>query len=408
LTDTAPAVGTAPPQAQTVAGALRDFWNGLRAGDVGSLPVFFGLLVIVVFFQAKNDNFLTAGNLVNLMVQMAGVATIAMGIVFVLLLGEIDLSVGFVSGVAGVAVAKLVLPDGNEVAGLIAIGAALLIGLAIGLLQGGIVAKIGVPSFVVTLAGLLGWQGVVLLTIGEGGTVVIQDQLILDIANRFLSDGVGWMVAAVTSALYALTKLTRVYRRRRAGLPSGPVVLLAVRIAAFTAAMFFVVAVSNRDRGFPLVGVIVGALLVFWTYVARRTKFGRHVYAVGGNAEAARRAGINVDRIRIACFMICSMMAAFGGVILASRLFSVDTNAGGGTLLLDAIASAVIGGTSLFGGRGDVKSAILGALVLSSVANGMGLLGYKAGTVFLVTGLILLAAVTVDSLSRRRLAATGR
>jgi D-xylose transport system permease protein len=238
--------------------------------------------------------------------------------------------------------------------------------------------------------------------------VVIQDQLILDIANRFLSDGVGWMVAAVTSALYALTKLTRVYRRRRAGLPSGPLVLLAVRIAAFTAAMFFIVAVSNRDRGFPLVGVIVGALLVFWTYVARRTKFGRHVYAVGGNAEAARRAGINVDRIRIGCFMICSMMAAFGGVILASRLFSVDTNAGGGTLLLDAIASAVIGGTSLFGGRGDVKSAILGALVLSSVANGMGLLGYKAGTVFLVTGLILLAAVTVDSLSRRRLAATGR
>ena len=396
------------PERPSLRAALRESWNGVRAGDVGSLPVVLGLLVIVLFFQAKNDNFLSAGNLVNLMVQMAGVTTIAMGVVFVLLLGEIDLSVGFVSGVAGVAVAKLVLPDGNELPGLAAIAVALVIGLAIGLLQGGIIAKIGVPSFVVTLAGLLAWQGVVLLVIGEGGTVVIQDTLILDLANKFLSESAGWILAALASLAYAAAKLAALLGRRRLGLPRGPLLFSALRIGAFAAAMFAVVAIANSDRGFPLVGVIVGALLVVWTYVATRTAFGRHVYAVGGNAEAARRAGINVARVHIAGFMISGLMAAFGGVILASRLYSVDTNAGGGTLLLDVIAAAVIGGTSLFGGRGEVKSALLGALVISSVANGMGLLGYKAGTVFLVTGVILLAAVTVDSLSRRRLAAVGR
>jgi len=393
---------------QSVGQAARDFWSGLRAGDLGSLPIIFGLLVIVVIFSSKNENFLTAGNFVNLMVQMAGVTTIAIGVVFVLLLGEIDLSVGFVSGVAGVTAAKLVLPDANQTSAFVAIAAALLVGAAIGLLQGTIVAKIGVPSFVVTLAGLLAWQGVVLLVIGEGGTVVIQDQRILDIANRFLSDRTGWILAAVAIALYALTKLLGILGRRRAGLPSGSLAVVAAKLAAFAAAIVVVVAVCNRDRGFPLVGVIVAGLLVFWTYVAKRTAFGRHVYAVGGNAEAARRSGINVDRVRIAVFMLCSTMAAFGGIILASRLFSVDTNAGGGTLLLDAIAAAVIGGTSLFGGRGEVKSALLGALVIVSVANGMGLLGLSAGLQFLVTGLILLAAVTVDSLSRKRLAAVGR
>ncbi len=364
--------------------------------------------MIVVIFSSKNENFLTAGNFVNLMVQMAGVTTIAIGVVFVLLLGEIDLSVGFVSGVAGVTAAKLVLPDANQTSAFVAIAAALLVGAAIGLLQGTIVAKIGVPSFVVTLAGLLAWQGVVLLAIGEGGTVVIQDQRILDIANRFLSDRTGWILAGVAITLYALTKLLGIVGRRRAGLPSGSLVVVAAKLVAFAAAIVAVITVCNRDRGFPLVGVIVAALLVFWTYVAKRTGFGRHVYAVGGNAEAARRSGINVDRVRIAVFMLCSTMAAFGGIILASRLFSVDTNAGGGTLLLDAIAAAVIGGTSLFGGRGEVKSALLGALVIVSVANGMGLLGLSAGLQFLVTGLILLAAVTVDSLSRKRLAAVGR
>ncbi|MBA2476654.1 MAG: ABC transporter permease [Actinobacteria bacterium] len=404
--DSIPAARTDAPQ--SVGAAIRDFWNGLRAGDLGSLPIIFGLLVIVVIFSSKNENFLTAGNFVNLMVQMAGVTTIAIGVVFVLLLGEIDLSVGFVSGVAGVTVAKLVLPDANQTSAFVAIAAALVVGAAIGLLQGTIVAKIGVPSFVVTLAGLLAWQGVVLLAIGEGGTIVIQDQRILDIANRFLSDRAGWLLAALAIALYAGTKLLGILGRRRAGLPSGSLAVVGAKLVAFAAAILAVVAVSNRDRGFPLVGVIVAALLVFWTYVAKRTAFGRHVYAVGGNAEAARRSGINVDRVRIAVFMLCSAMAAFGGIILASRLFSVDTNAGGGTLLLDAIAAAVIGGTSLFGGRGEVKSALLGALVIVSVANGMGLLGLSAGLQFLVTGLILLAAVTVDSLSRKRLAAVGR
>ena len=413
MTQVAPPVSDAAPPGlvdapQTLGGAVRRFVDGVRSGDLGSLPIIFGLLVIVVIFQAQNDNFLTSGNFVNLVVQMAGVTTIAIGVVFVLLLGEIDLSVGFVSGVAGVTVAKILLPGGFGLPSLLAIGLALLVGAGIGVLQGTIIAKIGVPSFVVTLAGLLAWQGVVLLVIGEGGTVVIQDGLVIDIANSFLSDRLGWLLAAASAALYGISKAVGILGRRRAGLPTGSLLFTVLKVVAFAAAVFLVVAVANRDRGFPTAGVIVATLLVFWTYVATRTTFGRHVYAVGGNAEAARRAGISVDRIRITVFAISGLMAGLGGVILASRLYSVDTGAGGGTLLLDAIAAAVIGGTSLFGGRGQVKSALLGALIIASVANGMGLLGLSAGTQFLVTGLILLAAVTVDSISRRRLAATGR
>jgi D-xylose transport system permease protein len=332
-----------------------------------------------------------------------------MGVVFVLLLGEIDLSIGFVSGVAGVTTALLMIPDGsNEFPAIPAIAVALAAGLAIGTLHGLLITKIGIPSFVVTLAGLLAWNGVVLLLIGDKGTVIIQNSLVIGFANDFLPDMTAWIVLIAGIALYAAILLNSYRTRRAAGLPAEPMALLALRIGGLALAGFVVVYVANQDRGIPYVFLVITALYILWTYVLNRTRFGRHIYAVGGNAEAARRAGINVDNVRIACFALCSLMAALGGIVLASRLRSIDTNSGGGDLLLNSIAAAVIGGTSLFGGRGHMKSAVLGALVIASITNGLGLLGLSAGTRFVITGLVLLAAVAVDSLSRRGRAQAGR
>jgi D-xylose transport system permease protein len=412
-TATQPAAGVGAPK-ESIGQALRDWWNGVRAGDVGSLPIVLALLAIAVFFQLKNNHFSDPGNVVNLIVQMAGFTTIAIGVVFVLLLGEIDLSVAFVSGVCGVIGARLVEPAGTasgwpiHTNGLLAILAAIAAGAAIGLVQGWIIVKIGIPSFVVTLAGLLAWQGVVLIVIGNGGTIPIQDKYIGGIANNFFSKTTGGILVAAAIALYAATALLRVYSRRRASLPSDSLLLVGLKILVLAVVGWFIWFYTYKERGIPYVGLIVFVLVVGWTYVATRTRFGRHIYAVGGNREASRRAGINTDRIRILGFVIGSSMAALGGVILASRLQSVDTEAGGGTLLIDSIAAAVIGGASLFGGRGHPKNAVFGALVIASLANGMGLLGLSAGMQNLVTGLILLAAVTVDALSRRRLEAAGR
>ncbi|MEA2380652.1 MAG: D-xylose transport system permease protein [Solirubrobacteraceae bacterium] len=385
------------------------WWTGVRTGDLGSLPIIVGLLLIAVIFQSQNSQFLTAGNFVNLIVQMAAITVIGMGIVFVLLLGEIDLSIGYVSGVAGVATALLMLPDGhNQLGAGPAIFIALVIGAGIGVLQGLIITKIGVPSFVVTLAGLLGWNGVVLLLIGDKGTVIIQNSLVIGFANDFLPAATAWIVLVAGIALYAGILMSTDRTRRKAGLPTEPVALYALRVAGLAIAGAAVVAFANKDRGIPYVFLVITGLYLLWTFVLNRTRFGRHIYAVGGNAEAARRAGINVDNVKIACFAICSMMAALGGIILASRLRSIDTNSGGGTILLYSIAAAVIGGTSLFGGRGNIKSAVLGALVIASIDNGLGLLGLSSGTKFVITGLVLLAAVTVDSFSRRGRAQAGR
>ena len=405
----AASASTVAPAGDSVADAVRRWWAGIRAGDLGVLPIIIGLLIIVVVFQSQNDRFLTSGNFVNLIVQMAATAVIAMGIVFVLLLGEIDLSVGYVAGVAGVVTALLLLPDGsNEVGAAPAIVIAVLIGASIGLLHGLLITKLGIPSFVVTLAGLLGWNGVVLLLIGTRGTVTIQDDTIIGVANEFLSDGVAWLVLALGIALYAGVLLSGRIARAKAGLPAEPAVLLALRVVALALIGVAVVGVANEDRGVPYVFLLLTVLFILWTYVLNRTKFGRHVYAVGGSQEAARRAGINVDRVKIACFMIASSMAALGGIVLASRLRSVDTNAGSGSILLYSIAAAVIGGTSLFGGRGNIRSAILGAVVIMSIDNGLGLLGLSSGTKFVVTGLVLLAAVAVDSISRRGRENAGR
>jgi D-xylose transport system permease protein len=407
---TTPAVADPAALGDNGVGAhVRRWWDAVRAGDVGSLPIIVGLLLITLFFQTKNDNFLTAGNVSNLIVQMAGTTTIAMGVVFVLLLGEIDLSIGYVSGIAGVVVAEL-QTGGNWTAlpGWVAILAAVAATTAIGLFQGSFVAFIGVPSFIVTLAGLLAWQGVVQKMIGTTGVIVIQNSTIFDVANYFLDDVWGWIAGGVAVALIVLTTLAGVVSRRRHHIYSDNLILVAIKLALAAAAILFLVSWLNTARGFPFVGLLVIVLLIFLTWVAKRTTFGRHVYAVGGNAEAARRAGINVKVIRWWVFGISGAMAGLGGVIFASRLSSVDLNAGGGTILLDAIAAAVIGGTSLFGGRGEVKSALLGALIIASIANGMSLLGYSSATQYIVTGVILLAAVTLDTISRRRLAAAGR
>jgi D-xylose transport system permease protein len=402
-------VEAAPPQSNSLGAIARRRWEAFKAGDVGSLPIIVGLILICAFFYSKNENFLSAGNFTNLMTQMAGVTTIAIGVVFVLLLGEIDLSIGYVSGVAGVVVAELQVPDASwEVKGILAIGIAVTVTALIGALQGSFVAYVGVPSFVVTLAGLLFWQGVILYAIGETGVIIIEDNRINDTANYFFTDRAGFVIAGIATALYALTTLSGVVGRRRHGIYTDNLVIVIAKLVFVAAVLFGAVIWANKERGFPLAMLIVLVFLVFWTWVAERTTFGRHVYAVGGNAEAARRAGINVPRIRLYVFMISGLMAGFGGVILAARLNSVDLNAGGGTLLLDAISAAVIGGTSLFGGRGRVISALLGALVISTVANGIDLLGYSSAIKYMVTGLILLAAVTLDAVSRRRLERSGR
>ena len=407
---TAPSGAPAPsaPEGGGLAGAAREWWTDVRSGQLGSLPIILGLVIIAIVFQSQNDRFLTAGNFVNLIVQSAAYTTIAMGIVFVLLLGEIDLSVGYVSGVAGVIAAVLLIPDGNEVATPIAIALALGSGIAIGTFHGLIITKIGIPSFVVTLAGLIAWNGVVLLLIGSRGTIVLQDDFMIGLANDFLPEATSWILWVVAVLIYAAIQLNEVRVRRRAELEHDPLSLIGLRVGFLALILGIVVWVANEDRGIPYVFLLVGFFLLLWGFVLGRTRFGRYVYAVGGNAEAARRAGINVDRIKIMVFAICSFMAAVGGLVLASRLRSVDTGAGGGEILLYSIAAAVIGGTSLFGGIGHIKSALLGALVIASIDNGLGLLGLGSGEKFLITGGVLLLAVTVDSLSRKRQTQSGR
>ena len=409
MSSAAPVEVAAAGEDTSLGGVVNARWEALRAGEVGSLPVIFGLIAITIFFTSKVGLFFSAVNFSNLIQQMAGTTVIAIGVVFVLLIGEIDLSIGFVSGFAGVVVAELQIPgSSHDYPGLVAIFAALAVGAAIGALQGSFIAFLGVPSFVVTLAGLLIWQGAILKALGSQGVIGIQDHQINDIANYVLTKNWGWAIAIVFTVGYAAAVFGTIASRRRAGLPSGNIILSAARVAFYAALAFAAVAVCNHSRGVPLVGLIVLFLVVLGAYVAGRTTFGRHVYAVGGNAEAARRAGINVKLIKILVFSISGAMAAMGGIIFASRLNSVDLTAGGSTILLDAISAAVIGGVSLFGGRGRVSGALFGGLIIGMIANGIDLVGYTDAVKFITTGVILLAAVTLDTLARRRQAAAGR
>jgi len=413
------APGTGLPggdEAAAHVGLWRRTSDNVKSGNLGVLPVLLGEVAIVAFFGLTATNFFTAPNFVNIIVQMAGVTMLAFGVVFVLLLGEIDLSIGYLSGIAALAVAQFQLPgSSHDYPGIIAIALAIIITAAIGLGQGAIVAKVGVPSFVVTLAGLLIWQGVILHVLEDRGVIIIEDNLVNDLANYFFSPTVGWIIAVAITGAYAVIGLGSVVGHRRAGVATGTPVLALAKVAGVAVAAFGSVAICNSAErpdgsavGLPLAGLLMIIFLVGLTYLAKRTPFGRHVYAVGGNAEAARRAGINVNRIRILVFMISGIMAGVGGVILAARLNSVDLNVGGGTLLLDAIAAAVIGGTSLFGGRGEVRSALIGSLVIATIANGMNTAGYSNGTIYVVTGVILLLAVTLDTIARRLQMKSGR
>jgi D-xylose transport system permease protein len=395
-------------------GSVREYmgrwWQRVRAGDLGSLPIVIGLIVIAIVFGSLDDTFYTERNFTNLLLQMAPLAAIAIGVVFVLLLGEIDLSVAYVSAVGGVSMTMLLRPDNPGWPWWLSVAAALIITTAIGLLQGLVVTKAGVPSFVVTLAGLLIWNGVTLLLVtrySTSGTIRIQDGTVRGIANNFLDDFWGWTVGVVAVIAYALSQIRTSRTRRLRGLDAKPALVIGAQVVGLAVVTGAVISYANRDRGVPISGLILLVLLVFWTFVASRLRFGRHVYAVGGNAEAARRAGINVDRIKVMVFMMSGFMAGVGGVMYASRLRSVATNTGGGNLLLNAIAAAVIGGTSLFGGTGRVVSALLGTLVIASIANGMGLLNLEQAVQFIITGLVLLAAVLLDAVSKHRRAARG-
>jgi D-xylose transport system permease protein len=379
----------------------------VRSGNLGSWPVIIALGVVVLVFSQTAQNFFTPANFTNIITQMAGTCLIAYGVVFVLLIGEIDLSVAFVSGVAGVVVAEAQLPNGANLPWYLCVFLALLAAVSIGVFQGSIVALIGVPSFVVTLAGYEIWQGVILRSITQG-VVVIQDNKINDFSNYLFGDAAGWIMAAIVSVAYCVPTLWSAFAGRRHGIPIRDPALLTLKVVAVPAVSFLTVWILNKDRGVPLSLLLVVGGLVVLTFLSKRTSFGRHVYAVGGNAEAARRAGINVARIRILVFAISGGMAGLGGIVLAARLNSVDLNAGGGTLLIDAIAAAVIGGTSLFGGRGEVRNALIGAALISTVSNGMFILGYSTGIIFMVTGAILLLAVTFDTVVRRLQVRSGR
>jgi D-xylose transport system permease protein len=387
-------------------GGRFDVLGRVAQGELGSLRVLLALVVIWAVFAIANSNFLTSTNLVNLSLQIAATGTISVGVVLVLLLGEIDLSVGIVSGLCAGIMAVLNVNHGWEA--IPAIAAGIGAGAAIGLFQGSVVTRFGIPSFVVTLAGLIGWQGVLLWVLGDTGTVNITNQTIVDLAGEFFSGATAWILAAVVVAAFAAATLNARRRRRAAGLVAATPLVVALRIAGVALVTFGVVAILDRDRGVPLALVILLAFVVVFDYVVRRTTFGRHILAVGGNAEAARRAGIHVDRVRVIVFVLGSAMAACGGILAASRLLAVNQSSGGSDLLLLAIAGPVIAGTSLFGGRGTVWSALLGGLIIGSISNGMDLLALSSSVKFMVTGAVLLAAVVVDAAARQRRQRAGR
>jgi D-xylose transport system permease protein len=389
-----------------LAGAWAGFRRRLGQGELGTLPVIVGIALIWLIFWLANDRFLTPGNLTNLVLQLAATGTISLGVVLVLLLGEIDLSVGAVSGLSAAIMAVLNVKQGWP--GWLAILAGLAAGAIIGAFQGFWTTRFRIPAFVVTLAGLLAWTGALLLVLGETGTVNLADEVITGLTSTFFIPLDAWLVAVVVIVAYAAQKLWERRRRTAAGLPVPPLQLLVTRIVVIAVALLVGAAVLGADRGLPLALVIFVGLVVLVDLLIRRTRFGRHVLAAGGNAEAARRAGIRVDNVRLMVFTLASTLAAAGGILAASRLFAVNQSSGASDTLLNAIAAAVIGGTSLFGGRGSAYSALLGGLVIFSIQNGMNLLGVESSTKFMVTGGVLLLAATVDAVSRRGRQAAGR
>jgi D-xylose transport system permease protein len=445
--------------AKSTGEAIRAYFTNLRNGELGSLPAILGLLALFVLFTVlASDTFPSLLNLANLLQQGAGQTIIAMGLVFVLLTGEIDLAAGSASGLAAAVMALHLVSNGNLLgamgtpvfllfaavvliavvlsvilriwwgAGLGVVALLLLVigfppnpwlemllavcvGAVIGAVTGFLIAKVGMPSFVVTLALFIAWQGVILQLIGDGGTLGLRDPVINAVANGNLSILGSWILFVVAAGGYAAVLLNRQVSRRKLGLVAQPtgLVLIKIGFVIVLAAVATYLLTTNRSNsnlvvitGVPYVVPIVLVLLVAGTYLLDRTRFGRHIYAVGGNREAARRAGIDVVKIRASVFVISSALAAIGAIVYSSKVGSVSPSAGGGNTLLFAVGGAVIGGTSLFGGRGRVSNAVIGGAVLATVNNGLGLLGQPASVVFLVNGIVLLLAAGVDVLSRRR------
>jgi D-xylose transport system permease protein len=411
-----PAAVTAASSPELMASSVGEYaqiWvKRIRSGESGALPVIIGLIVIVLIFQVKSSLFLSAGNLVNLMTQAAFIITLGMAEVFVLLLGEIDLAAGFTAACGAVITLYLVA---KGYPWWVAVVACLVATGAYGALQGIVITRLRLPSFVVTLAGFLGLSGVLLFlinatgSIGNGGVIRLQSNVLNDIEAGALSPVASWIVMVVLVALAGLLLFTKDRRRRVNGLVAPPLSISILKIAAVAVAGIVVVLVGNTDRGtallavrgLPWVVLVVLAVLVVYTTLLSRTRFGRYIYAIGGNAEAARRAGVNTSRIRVTAFLLCGLTAGITGIIYSSYLGSISSGVNGGQNVLNAVAAAVIGGTSLFGGRGKMLDAVLGGLVVGVIANGLQLLGLSAATQLMWTALVLVAAVTVDALTRR-------
>ena len=387
---------------------LKQFGGRLRAGDLGSLPVVIGLLVICIGFYTQEPRFLSSRSIVAITQFAAPVGIIALGIVLVLLLGEIDLSVGSVSGFTAAIMAVLVVNQGYSM--LVAMLAALLVGLLIGAFYAVLYTRVGVPSFVFSLAGLLAFQGGLLYVLGTQGTINLpSDSFLVDFTRfQFVSPLMSYVLVVLIVAAYAAAQLWTVRQRSAAGLSSPPLWITAAKAAALLAGLLFLSYYVNIDRGWSYLWVLFAALVVVMDIVLRRTRWGRHVFAVGGNEEAARRAGIKVNRVYFSVFALCSTFAALGGLLAAGLQTSVSQASGTTDTNLTAIAAAVIGGTSLFGGRGSAYAAMLGIIVLQAIQSGLNLVGVDSSVRFMVTGGVLLLAVAIDSVSRRARSSSGR
>ncbi len=393
---------------QGLAGAATAFLGRLRGGELGMIPVIVGLVVIAIVFQINEPTFLSSRNLVSITQFAAPVGVISLGIVLVLLLGEIDLSVGSVSGFAAASMAVLIDSRGWGLLPALFVG--ILVGTAVGLLYAFLYTKIGVPSFVFSLAGLLAFQGALLYVLGDKGTVVLpQDSALRSFAReKFLTDVQAYVLLVVIVAVYVGVSLLTIRRRREAGLTPPSLTAVLVKAGLLLVGLGYLTYYLGIDRGWSYLPVLFAALVVTMDLALRRTRWGRHVFAVGGNEEAARRSGINVRGIYVSVFALCSTFAALGGILIAGQLTSVSQSSGTTDTNLTAIAAAVIGGTSLFGGRGSAWAALLGILVLQSIQSGLNLMNVDSSVRFMVTGLVLLLAVAIDSVSRKARSSSGR
>ncbi len=395
-------------QNQGFAGYAKMFGNRVRGGDLGSLPVVVGLAVILLGFYIKNPSFLSSFTVVSMMQFAAPVGIISLGIVLVLLVGEIDLSVGSVSGLAGATLAVMLVYHGQSM--IVSLIGGILVGVAVGLLYAVLYNYVGVPSFVISLGGLLAFQGALLVVLGKNGTVNLPNTsgIARFARNEFVTGAAAYVMVLVIAAVYLGAMLYGRSRRTTAGLSAGPVLVPVVKAVVLLAGLLVVTWWIDKDRGWSYLWLLFVVLVVLMDLALRRSTWGRHLFAVGGNEEAARRSGIKVDRVYVSVFVLCSTLAALGGVLAAGQNTAVTQSSGTTDTNLTAIAAAVIGGTSLFGGRGSAYSAMLGILVLQAIQTGLNVIGVASEVRFIVTGAVLLLAVAIDSISRRARSSSGR